>query len=71
MKTNDKEQKKALGVAELESELRQCQDKLFKAKFKHQVTPLGNPLELRAQRRHVARLKTWIAEKKAAAQEKK
>lgn len=71
MKANDKEQKKALGVAELESELRQTQDKLFKAQFKHRVSPLGNPLELRSQRRHVARLKTWIAEKKAQAQEKK
>lgn len=71
MKTNDKEQKRALGVAELESELRTAQEKLFKSQFKHRVTPLGNPLELRTQRRHVARLKTWIAEKKAAAQEKK
>jgi large subunit ribosomal protein L29 len=71
MKTNEKEQKRALGVAELESELHQAQEKLFKAQFKHQVTPLANPLELRSQRRHVARLKTWIAEKKAAAQEKK
>ncbi len=71
MKINEKEQKKALGVAELESELHQAQEKLFKAQFKHRVTPLDNPLALRDQRRHVARLKTWIAEKKAAGQEKK
>jgi large subunit ribosomal protein L29 len=71
MKANDKDAKKALGVAELQTELAQTQDKLFKSKFKHQVTPLANPLELRLQRRHVARLKTWLAQKKAAQQEKK
>ena len=71
MKATEKEQKRVLGVAELESELHSSKEKFFKAQFKHQVTPLANPLELRTQRRAIARLKTWIAEKKAAAQEKK
>ena len=67
MKAKDKEVKKTLSAAELKSELHQAQDKLFRLSFKHQVTPLANPLELRTMRRHVARLKTWVREKQAAA----
>jgi large subunit ribosomal protein L29 len=60
MKTKEKETKKTLSLNELETELRQAQEKRFKLQFKHQVTPLSNPLELRAVRRQIARLKTWI-----------
>ena len=63
MKAKDKEVKKSLSAAELSGELHQAQDKLFKLKLKHRVTPLANPLELRTLRRHVARLKTWVREK--------
>jgi large subunit ribosomal protein L29 len=63
MKAKEKEVKKTLSAAELQGELRQAQEKLFKLQFKHQVTPLSNPLELRSLRRHVARLKTWVREK--------
>jgi large subunit ribosomal protein L29 len=63
MKTKEKDDKKGLGVAELQNELRQTREKLFKLSFKHSVTPVKNPLELRALRRQIARLNTWISEK--------
>jgi large subunit ribosomal protein L29 len=63
MKTKEKEAKKTLSLAELETELRQAQEKRFKLAFKHQVAPLSNPVELRTVRRQIARLKTWIHEK--------
>jgi large subunit ribosomal protein L29 len=63
MKAKEKQDKKGLSPKELETELRQIQEKRFKLQFKHQVTPLQNPLELRAMRRQIARLKTWINEK--------
>ena len=70
MKAKDKEAKKNLSAAELRSELHTLQDKTFRLRFKHQVTPLANPLELRELRRQVARLKTWAREKEAAAKAK-
>lgn len=67
MKANEKEAKRSLSAAELKSELRQAQEKLFRLRFKHQVTPLEGPLEIRVLRRQVARLKTWIGERESAA----
>jgi len=63
MKTKEKEAKKSLSLAELRTELRTAQEKRFKMQFKHQVSPLNNPVELRTLRRQIARLKTWINEK--------
>jgi large subunit ribosomal protein L29 len=63
MKNKEKQDKKSLSVAELNTELKQAQEKRFKLQFKHQVTPLANPAELQALRRQIARLKTWINEK--------
>lgn len=60
MKAKEKERLKNLSVAELSSELRQAQEKHFKLRFRHRVTRLSNPLELRNLRRRVACLKTWI-----------
>ena len=65
MKANDRQAKKNLSVDELAAELRQAEEKRFRLLFKHRVTPLSNPLELRELRRHVARLKTWLREKQA------
>jgi large subunit ribosomal protein L29 len=66
MKAKEKEAKKNLSVSELEAELRSAREKHFKLRFKHRVTPLGNPLELRNLRRHIARLQTWVREKSLA-----
>jgi large subunit ribosomal protein L29 len=67
MKAKEREEKRNLSVSELEAELRGAREKQFKLRFKHKVTPLANPLELRNLRRHIARLQTWIREKSASA----
>ncbi|OGR87705.1 MAG: 50S ribosomal protein L29 [Elusimicrobia bacterium RIFCSPHIGHO2_02_FULL_57_9] len=66
MKANERQAKRSLSVKELEAELCQAREKSFKLRFKHQFSPLANPLELKNLRRHVARLKTWMGEKQAA-----
>ena len=63
MKAKEKEAQKSHTLAELETELRQTQEKKFKLQFKHQVAPLANPIELRMLRRQIARLKTFITQK--------
>jgi len=65
MKAKQREEKRNLSVSELQAELRASREKQFKLRFKHRVTPLANPLELRNLRRHIARLETWIREKSA------
>lgn len=66
MKAKEREEKRNLSVAELGAELRAAREKRFKLRFKHKITPLTNPLELRNLRRHIARLQTWVREKSAA-----
>ena len=63
MKQKDKRNKASLSAGELQAELVKLQEKQFKLGFKHRVTPLGNPMELRAIRRDIARLKTWLRAK--------
>ncbi len=52
--------KSALGVPELQKELRVALDKRAKLEFQHNVTPLKSPIELRHLRREIARLKTHL-----------
>lgn len=66
MKAKEKEASKTLSVKELLSQLHDAQEKQFKLKFRHQVAPLKNPLEIKHLRRQIARLKTWINEKQEA-----
>ena len=66
MKAKVREEKRSLSISELQAELRASREKQFKLRFKHRVTPLANPLELRNLRRHIARLETWIREKSAS-----
>ncbi|MBI4386924.1 MAG: 50S ribosomal protein L29 [Elusimicrobia bacterium] len=63
MKTKDKDVKRGLTVPELRTELHATREKLFRLRFRHRVTPLTNPMELRDLRRHAARLETWIRER--------
>ena len=63
MKIKEIEAKKSLPAAELRNELMRLREKQFKLGFKHRVTPLSNPLELRGIRRDIARIKTWIRAK--------
>lgn len=69
MKIKEKDKKRNLSIDELQAELRSLKEKRFKLRFKHRVTPLGNPLELRTVRRDIARLQTWIREKAGAVKE--
>ena len=63
MKFKERDVKKNLPIGELRSELNGLREKQFKLRFKHRVTPLSNPLELRALRRDIARMRTIAAEK--------
>ncbi|MBI3298026.1 MAG: 50S ribosomal protein L29 [Elusimicrobia bacterium] len=69
MKTKEKDQKKTLSVAELKSALATLREKQFRLKFKHRVTPLANPFELRTIRRDIARLETYLSQKQPASKE--
>jgi large subunit ribosomal protein L29 len=63
MKQKEKETKSNLSADELRAEIEKLEEKQFKLGFKHKVTPLGNPMELRQVRRDLARLKTWLRAK--------
>ena len=63
MKNKERYAKKNLSVPELQAELRSTRQKYFESRFKHRVTPLTNPMEVRNLRRQIARLKTWMREK--------
>lgn len=67
MKAREKDAKRSLSVQELGAELHAARQKLFKLRFRHRVTHLENPMQLRDLRRHVARLETWIRERPRAA----
>ncbi|HVA67591.1 MAG TPA: 50S ribosomal protein L29 [Elusimicrobiota bacterium] len=63
MKAKERESLRNLSSAELEAHVRKADEKRFRMAFKHKTAPLDNPVELRTLRRHIARLKTWIAQK--------
>ncbi len=69
MKTKEKDQKKNQTAAELKTELGKLREKQFRLGFKHKVTPLENPIELRTVRRNIARLETFLRQKQLAGKE--
>lgn len=66
MKAKEREAKKHLTTAELETEIRTAREKRFRLVFKHRASRVENPLELRNLRRHIARLETWLGAKRRA-----
>lgn len=54
-----------LSVAELREHLAQEQGLLSKMKLNHQVSPIENPMKIRATRRTIARLQTEISKRNA------
>jgi large subunit ribosomal protein L29 len=64
MKSRNWNELKNMTGVELNVELNELQDKLFKLKFRHLTATVKNPLEIRKIRRSIARLKTLIAQKK-------
>lgn len=63
MKIKEIEALRNQGIEELKAELRQAKEKQFSLSFKHNTTPLANPLELRTIRRRIAVISTLITEK--------
>lgn len=63
MKQKEKVNQSSLSADEIRTEIEKLEEKQFRLGFKHKVTPLANPMELRQVRRNIARLKTWLRSK--------
>ncbi|MBT3393165.1 MAG: 50S ribosomal protein L29 [Elusimicrobiaceae bacterium] len=63
MKVTAKETLKKKSLEDLKKLLKDKQEKMFNLKFKHNATPIGNPLEIKALRREIALLNTLISQK--------
>lgn len=51
---------KELTSAELRKRAMQLKEELFEARMKHSIGQLGSPIEIRAKRRDLARLRTAL-----------
>lgn len=54
-----------LAAKEIQKKLTQLQNDVFEAKMKNSLGQLANPMEIRNNRRDIARLKTALAAKAA------
>lgn len=61
-----KEDIKSLSIEELQEKLSQEQEALTKLKFAHAISPIENPMKVRASRRAVARIQTELRAKQLA-----
>ena len=59
-----------LSISELENRVAESQKTLSDLKFKHAISPLENPMQIRTVRRNIARLNTIIRAKQSAEQQK-
>jgi large subunit ribosomal protein L29 len=50
-------------IAELNEELSELKEELFKLRFQHAVNQLENPLKLQSVKRDIARVKTILRER--------
>jgi large subunit ribosomal protein L29 len=57
---NKAENLNALSAEELSSRIAEASIRLNKLKFSHAITPIDNPLTIRAERRALAQLKTAV-----------
>jgi large subunit ribosomal protein L29 len=57
---------KELTVKELEERIDTEKSNLVKQKLNHTVSPLDNPLKIRASRKNIARMMTVLGQKKQA-----
>ena len=57
-----------LSDADLRGRIETLEEKLMKMKVSHAVTPIENPLQIRATRKTVARLKTELGKRLIQAQ---
>ena len=63
LKSQDRAAVRQLPEKELQAQLKETEDKLFKLKFANSMAPLKNGHEITHLRKHKARLLTWIREK--------
>ncbi|KXB38867.1 ribosomal protein L29 [Bacteroidales bacterium KA00344] len=54
---------KQLADKDLREKLEQTEEALIKMKLNHQVTPLENPMQIKAVRRDIARMKTELRQR--------
>jgi large subunit ribosomal protein L29 len=54
---------KDLGETELKARIQEDELRLKKLEFAHAITPLENPMSIRALRKDLARLKTFLKSK--------
>ena len=57
---------KDLNQNDLKARIQEDEQRLKKLEFAHAISPLENPMSIRALRKDVARLKTALAQKSAA-----
>ena len=57
---------KDLNENDLKARIQEDELRLKKLEFAHAISPLENPMSIRALRKDIARLKTFLGEKKAA-----
>jgi large subunit ribosomal protein L29 len=58
---------KEMSVADLKARIQEDELRLKKLQFAHAITPLENPMTIRALRKDVARLKTELKSKETVA----
>ena len=58
---------KDLNENDLKARIQEDEQRLKKLEFAHAISPLENPMSIRSLRKDVARLKTALAQTKAAA----
>ncbi len=67
MKGREKETLRTMSVQELEVRLKEAEESRFRLMFRHTSNPLKNPMQIRAKRREIAQLKTWLQQKEVKA----
>jgi len=58
---------KEMSIADLKARIQEDELRLKKLQFAHAITPLENPMTIRALRKDVARLKTELKSKETVA----
>jgi large subunit ribosomal protein L29 len=64
----DKKEIKALSIDQLKEQIAQEREHLLRLKFAHAVSPIENPLRIRAARKQIARLLTEMTAKSSQQQ---
>ncbi|MGJ7033880.1 50S ribosomal protein L29 [Niabella hirudinis] len=55
---------KGLGTEDLKVQLEQSRQRLKKLEFAHAISPLENPMSIRALRKDIARIETFLKQNK-------